>query len=440
MNAIPASTELIGIIERNFESKELDYKGPVAWNSNDKKASCELAKDIIAMANTQGGCIVVGVSEVQSGFDLVGVTPEQAESFESTTICRFVQNYVDPPINARVQKVSHRGCLFVVIEVPRFTDTPHICQKEFPGVLRDRELYVRTDNNESAPIKSSADFRSLVETAIRNRTDDLLSSFRTILVGANLPKPTPSVEQAAPSVEQLFASQIESARLQFDNRNPLKEKGYKYFAETVFSLQEFDQYRFAPRVLELAAHKAHIEFTGWPFLFIHHNRPDCLSRTNDGLESFLHSQDFGGHDMLDFWRLNESGLFYKKELLFGAASNPPRAYVPAISRHFAEAIYCLTRLYEDLLSDSAVVSLTVTFLGTRGRALVWSDRAFSVSGYEANRPQISSQRLHTLAEWRSGLEDHAIEMTVEVLTGFHLDRPNPAELRDYIQKMFQRRF
>jgi hypothetical protein len=435
-NVIPASADLIGIIERNFESKTLDYKGPMQWDSNDKKTCCGLVKDVIAMANTEGGHIVIGVTELQQGFELAGMTPEQAKSFESTSVCQFIQSYVDPPMNVRVQKVSHKQRVFVVLEIPRFADTPHICQRDYPEVLRDRQLYVRADNNESAPIRSSADFRRLIESAIRNRTDSLLSSFRAILVGVD-----ESRIKRVPSAEEQFLGQIQTARAQFDERNPLKEKNYTFFAETTFTLQDFDQYRFQPQKLEFAAHKASVEFTGWPFLFIHHNRRDCLSMTEDGLESFVATQDFGGNDMLDFWRLNESGLFYKKELLFGAASKPPQASVPAIARHFAEAIYCLTRLYEELLGSGDVITLDVTYWGTRGRGLVWNDRGFPFgSSYVASRPEINIRRTQTLADWRAGLEDHAVQMARDVLVQFQLEQPDMGQLKTYIQNMFARRF
>src|ERR1700677_90416 len=160
---IPASSELIGIIERNFESKSLDYKGPMSWDANDKRKCCELVKDVLAFANTEGGYIVIGVSEADEGFELTGVSIEQAGSFEPSAICQFVQKYSDPPINVRVQKVVHQQKNFVILEIPRFSDTPHLCQKDFPYVLSDRTLYVRTDNNESAQIKSSADFRVVIE-------------------------------------------------------------------------------------------------------------------------------------------------------------------------------------------------------------------------------------------------------------------------------------
>lgn len=432
---IPASVELVATIERNFESKGLDYKRPVEWNSQDKKACCALAKDVMAMANTEGGHIIIGVSELDHGFTLDGVSHEQAKSFESSAVCQFIQNYVDPPINIRVQKVSHKQKLFVILEVPRFRDTPHICQKTYPDVLRERELYVRTDNNESAPIKSSSDFRLLIESAIRNRTDSLLSSFRSILIGAN------ANENSPPGDEEQFEAQIQSARTQFEHRNPLENKGYKYFVETIFLLQGFDHYRFQPNKLESAAHKASVDFTGWPFLFIHYNRKDCLSQTEDGLESFIATQDFVGKDMLDFWRLNESGLFYKKELQFNSDSNPPQASAPGIVRHFAEAIYCLTRLYEDLLPDSEVVSLNVTYFDTRGRALVWNEINFGFGGsYRANRPRIEVRASHTLAEWRAGIEDHAAQMAQEVFRSFQLEHPDLERIKTQIQKLFQRRF
>ncbi len=405
------------------------------WDSHDKKMRCELVKDIIGMSNTEGGYIVIGVSELSHGFNLVGVTAEQAKTYESSAICQFVQNYVDPPINVRVQKVSHRDCIFVVLEIPRFLDTPHICQKDYPDVLRDRELYVRTDNNETAPIKSSADFRLLIESAIRNRKDSMLASFRAILTGAE----TNTVKRM-PSVEEQFSAQVKAAQIEFETRNPLKEKNYTFFAEAIFSLEEFDRYRFPPEKLERAAHNAHVDFRGWPFLFIHHNRPDYLSKTDDGFESLIPGADFSNEDMLDFWRLNESGLFYKKQLMYNAASEPKIVSVPGIAYYFAEVTHCIGRLYESLLTDSDVITLDVTLFGTRGRGLVWNNQMrWSRSQYEANRPEISVKSIHTLADWRAGVEDIAENLTRAMLKGFHLENPDVEQLRAYIQKLLHRR-
>jgi len=132
------------------------------WNEADKAGCCGLVKDILAMANTRGGFIAIGVSEQPTGYSFDGLSPDQAETFDTTRLNRFLQSYAEPPINALLRKVSHDDKVFVIVEVPAFPDTPHICQKEYPGVLASLSLYVRTDNNESAPMRSAADFKAVV--------------------------------------------------------------------------------------------------------------------------------------------------------------------------------------------------------------------------------------------------------------------------------------
>jgi Putative DNA-binding domain len=436
---IPATEELIGIIERNFESKSLDYKGPTSWDTDDKGKCCGLVKDVLAFANTEGGYIVIGVSEADQGFELTGVTPEQAATFESSALCRFVQNYSDPPINVRVQKVVHQQKNFVILEIPRFSDTPHLCQKDFPNVLSDRTLYVRTNNNESAPIKSSADFRVVIENAIRNRKDSLLSSVRAILTGTQLQGPT------NPNAEEQFQVQVDAARKRFDEVYSLGEKGYTFFVETTFIPQDFDQYRFLSYRLKSAAHRASVMFTGWPFLPILYDRPDWPSFTDHGLEGTVCWQDLAKKDAFDFWRFNESGLFYKKGLNPYSGSAPPVISAPGILRQFAEAIYCMTRLYEELLDDSEVMNLRVIFFGTRNRSLIWdhiNTYPFPPrsSHYITNRPQLEAIASYPLAEWRAGLSDHAIELAIGVMRKFDFDQPDVELMKTLVTNLFARRF
>jgi predicted HTH transcriptional regulator len=106
------------ILRRGFESKELDYKGPCAWDEGDKKSCCEIVKDILAIANAKGGWIVIGVSEPPAGFSWDGLTDDQCKSFETSRLNRFVQNYFDPPINTCVIKHASQGRNFVVIQIP----------------------------------------------------------------------------------------------------------------------------------------------------------------------------------------------------------------------------------------------------------------------------------------------------------------------------------
>ncbi len=176
--------DLKQIIMRGYESKTIDDKGPSKWEEGDKKACCEIVKDILALSNSGGGYIVIGVAEKDGKFQFIGLSVEELRSFETSRINRFLQNYVDPPINCIVVKEQVNEHTFVVIEVPGFMETPHLCQKEFPGVLKPSGLYVRTNNNESALVQSSADFRKVIERAVRNKQDELLESIRAVLTNS----------------------------------------------------------------------------------------------------------------------------------------------------------------------------------------------------------------------------------------------------------------
>jgi hypothetical protein len=437
-----AERELTAVLLRGYESKDLDYKGPADWNEADKRACCELVKDVLAVANTNGGFIVIGVSERPDAFAWDGLPPEQALTWDTTRLNRFIQNYSDPPINALLRKISYSGKTFVIIEVPRFSDTPHICQREYPGVLTAPTLYVRTDNNESAPIKSSADFRTLVEQATRNPSDALLTAIRSILVGGVRSESTEEVK-----ARDRFLSQRSDAVSRFESRDPYGEKGYTGYREASFFPDVFDETRFGLDRLRWAAEHAHVTFTGWPFLFIHRNRPGVTYVMEDGIETLIATEDFGGNDMLDFWRFQQSGFFYQRTLMWEETRTDESgtrlrvADFGAIAIYAAEAIYCATRLYEGLLKDDENLSVVLRFLGTENRRLTTFDvgRARLWDGYVCRIPQIEVEKRYSLADWRAGVVDHALSVAEYVYLRFNWEAPNLQAARQIIEKTFARK-
>src|SRR6266705_1580956 len=110
MSKTNAPPELIAVLLKGFESKDLDYKGPSSWDEkNDKKGCCALVKDILGMANTLGGFIVIGISEIPTGYSWDGLTQDQLDTFDTSRLNHFLQNYADPPLNARLRKIEHQG-------------------------------------------------------------------------------------------------------------------------------------------------------------------------------------------------------------------------------------------------------------------------------------------------------------------------------------------
>jgi hypothetical protein len=438
-----SNRELIDILRRGYESKDLDYKGPMLWDESDKKACCEVVKDILGMANTLGGFIVIGVSEAPTGFSWDGLNPEQSKTFDTTRLNRFVQNYADPPINARLRKIEHDGRCYVIVEVPRFPDTPHVCQKDYPDVLRSATLYVRTDNNDTAPLRSSADFRVVIERAVRNRSDTLLTALRSILTTGAIPQPAP-VES---SVEKFEAQQAEAVA-RFEELNPLKGSKCAGFLQASFFPEEFKNSRFTMEQLREAAMRGSVDFKGWPFLPIHVQRQDWTYALQDGLETFVQTKDIDGDDLVDFWRFQQSGFFYQRTAMrpnsLHVGSNPARCVVDfrAVAIYVAEAINCLTRIYDGLLSDEDRVLLSLAVVGTQDRLLVSSGpMAMALWGdYTCRIPEVFAKRTYPLADWRAGMIDHAIELAKDVYLRFNWLNPNLDAARGAIEKLFARRW
>lgn len=428
--------ELKDILFRGYESKDLDYKAPIIWDESNKKMCCELVKDILGMANTLGGYIVIGVSESATGFVWAGLTDEQVVSFDTSRLNRFLQNYADPPINTVLKKKEHDGKTFVIIGVPKFNDTPHICQRDCPGVLTGSTLYVRTDNNETAPIRSSADFRSIIEHAIRNRSDRLLASFRAVLTAGEV--------YPGPMDEERFQVQFSDAITRFESINPYKEKRYTGYREVAVYPVRFEASRYTLEELRVAAERASVDFRGWPFVFVS-QRLDETYAIQDGIECLIAFADFNDNDRADFWRLQQSGFFYQRVLMWEESHQRKREQPPAtdfgsMAMYAAEGIHCLTKLYEGLLDDAEEVKFQLRVLGTDSRQLRTFDAGRDLrGGYGSKVPEICFHRVRPLAEWRAAIVDHAVEISKEIFLRFNWDQPNLGATREIIQRMFARR-
>jgi hypothetical protein len=433
----PIASELTAVLLRGHESRDFDYKAASTWDESDKKACCELVKDILAIANTLGGYIAIGVSEQPSGYSFDGFSTTQADSFDTSRLNRFLQKYAAPPINARLRKVTHDGKLFVLIEVPTFSNTPHICQKDFPGTLSAPVLYVRTANNESAPVSSPADFQAVIERAVRNHSDELLKSFRSILASGSAP--------AEPSAREHFLGQRDQAIVRFEQINPLKgQEPMLGYMEVSFLPERFDASRFALQDLRAAAERAHVTCTGWPFLYIHSNTPERTCATQDGWETFVHTKDFGNDDLMDFWQFRQSGLFYHRTTLRPSLAERNRTPVPvadlkSLAIYIAQAIDCLISLYDGMSDDSEYIALLARILNTENRVLVNSWRGMPLwDAYSCRIPVIIIERRLPLAEWRAAVIDHAVAITNEIYLCFNWSQPNTELARNAIQRMFAR--
>lgn len=433
--------DLEQVIMRGYESKTLDYKGPCKWDENDKEACCKLVKDILAMSNTGGGYLVVGVAETKGMFDYVGLSDDQLHSFETSRINRFLQNYSDPPINCIVVKVPIYEQTYVVIGVPGFMETPHLCQKEFPNVLLSCGLYVRTDNNESALVKSSADFRKIIERAVRNKEDALLESFRAIL--SNSREKLEEQNRNEQYIAELEDATKRGTSATFYKKSISGESKYSGYREFWSYPLKYLPDRFDLSQLHSASRQADVEFRGWPFLFYGNQKNDQPYAIEGGIEAKTRFVDFAAQDRADYWQFRVSGLFYQRVLMWeesysGRIHDQPLMHFIETALYASEGLYTIMKLYGDILDVHEELKVGIRLEGTQGRTL-FTDTGVLRTPYIAMVPSMTFEKVRTLADWRAGIVDHALEITGFFLERFNWLSPNLGACKSARDKMFSRR-
>jgi hypothetical protein len=236
-----ADQEIVDAIQAGEERPDLDYKLDIDL-TGDKKGKAEITKDVIAMANSGGGLLIGGVSEEPAGFRRKGMPEGSLEAFDSTALNDFANNYSDPPINATTRKVTVEGKTYGIVIVPEFDRQPHIVIKDYPDVLREGDVLVRSASNNSVRA-GPHDMRDLINLAISRRQGALKG-----LLQAALKSTRPALVGEAVSV-------VDSAEVPFDQ----SEYEGQYQGFRIVKIEPVDKrHQVAPRQLKPAAQEAAI--------------------------------------------------------------------------------------------------------------------------------------------------------------------------------------
>jgi CheY-like chemotaxis protein len=154
------------LLNLGTESPTLDYKETLDISSRDGLA--KVAKDVIAMANSGGGTIIVGVAEKAKGhFEQVGLSPEVLEKLEVSLVNKSLRGFMDTAFHIGVRRVTDGDKTFVFLEVPAAKDLPILAKKKNESAsLYQGRLYIRTSAAESREITDSSELRSLLKKFI----------------------------------------------------------------------------------------------------------------------------------------------------------------------------------------------------------------------------------------------------------------------------------
>lgn len=404
------------------ESKELDFKRPMKWDpKGDKKGCCGLAKDIIAMANTFSGKLIIGAKETTTGVEIIGLTDEQLNSWDTTKLNQFVAEYVSTPINTTLVKRCSQGAACVVIDIPPFPTLPHICRKPYPDVLRRASLYIRTDNNESAELTTVEDQSLMIERALRNRADELLRQVRTIIIGAQVVHHGDDTEN--------FLAQLSEAEEWFDERYGHRiVEGTGYLQMSCWP-SSFNETRFTREELRTAAWAGNNSYEDWHGLLIHSesSSPHAMQK---GVED---SMEYAGLPGLFYgWRLYQSGLLFHRQVIIDDVRLGPNSFLGShlpgeliqleqIGAFVAISVDTANVVYRSLGISDEDITVRVEIIGAMDRrARVPARWTMIDSGLRSAVSRISAEQRHPLEEWIAGDVDHSLELANELMSLFNM--------------------
>lgn len=425
------------LVYRGVESDELDYKSAMNWNRLPRAGRAKLVRHCLALANTKGGYIVIGVGEDESGHPSVysGLTGEEAHSFDPSNVGPFINRHVEPPLDFTIERPYVDGKRYAIFVVRPFSGLPHVCANGVEEELQQGVFYIRTTDASSRPAIRAIELHALIQRALRNQRELLGRMLRGILYENRDPSVLPGSH---------FEDEIATARQYFAHRRPLKAD--ELGCEISVTLASYDAERFGFSVLRRAAESASSFLPDDAFPAEGEIREAYC--TNTALRAFPEKQQL-------LMQIGKSGLFFFSINL--QAPQRELSYALLI-RLCSRVMNFLGRLYAELGLAEELLELRFNLSRTEGLKLVEepppppSPRRkngksnAAVPAQPAPQTAVGISRIadvkvrmrRSAADLASGREAHAARLIREIGERFNFPeityRNLPRQIKSYLEK------
>ncbi len=252
-------TDFRELVYRGVESDILDYKAPLNWNTMKRAARAKIVRHVVALANTKGGVVVIGVGEDASGHPSVytGLSDEEVHSFDPSIVGTFINSHVEPPVDFTIERPLIDGKRYAILIVRPFNSIPHVCAHGVEGELQQGVFYIRTSDASSRAAIRAYELHGLIQRALRNQRELLGRMLRGILYDTN--------QHETP--QALFEDESSTTRDYYLHRHPVSRSDMTQarLEITVFP-EEYGEERFTFEQLRHAVDNAAATLRGKSFL------------------------------------------------------------------------------------------------------------------------------------------------------------------------------
>ncbi|NLF16914.1 MAG: ATP-binding protein [Lentisphaerae bacterium] len=395
------------IIYRGIENQELDFKAAQDWNELGRAGRAKFARHAMAMANTRGGYLVVGVGEDENGNPTLhtGMTERQARSFDPSTVGQTVNHYADPSVEFDIVRPEVDGRRYVVFVVYPFRNLPHVCGDACEAELQRGVFYIRTPDARSRPAYRASELHGLVQRALRNQRELLGRMIRGVLYEGRQANQT----EAEPEFNRLLAQSRQEARRALGNN--------AFNQSLVLEVAVYPERLLIDRLSLSDVHRARDEVVlppegAFPVL------PDPGATTyasNDSIRSLVTAPAAGGGT--SYLEVFLCGLMYCACVDQPSEAAPRELHYNRLLRWVGSAMGAVGQLYAALGFETDLLTIVFRLANTEGVRLVLPAQS-EADALVCHIPDIEVSKRRTAADVVSGPEANAAQVVREICERF----------------------
>jgi hypothetical protein len=405
------------------EVRSFEVKGP--GSLSDKAFCARVARATMAMGNLRdGGLVCLGIDDKRMSEMLPGLgVAEMTEWCDFDDVSDAVARYSEPPVAFSLHpfKLSS-GAEVVVIEVAEFEDVPHVCRRDYPGVLQKGMTYVRPRGKpESVPVPSAGDMRELLDLAITKGVREFIR--RAGAAGVGLP----GVRTAEELDSAAFRGEMDRA---WSDPSPVLDRildsGY---LDVAIRPTPYVPDRVSPAQLESLLAENTVRLRGWPVPYVDYRVP--LMRHGSWIGQDIEPQVVPHSEA---WRFCTSGQFLHRRILASdlrssaelAADDPTASgsvVVWDVLLYLVEVAELAARFATAMGCESVTIAASLN--GIAGRQLVSGDWKRDIPGrYIVNAPRLETTNIVDAGTLIRDTRRIGVQITQGLLSQFGLDVPD----------------
>lgn len=367
------------ILANPTETRTIECKSWLDLSKSKNKA--KLAKAAIAMANSGGGTIVLGISEEETnGKKLVcKPRPSNMAPYNIDAVGSAINKYAEPELEPRLVFVNRpdTGDEHAFVEIAGGMQQPVFAKRQFDGEIDKLACYIRKPGPPRSEVPHTAqEWRDLMTRCVRANQDSMLDSIRTIMDGRPLDTtPTPSEEDQLREFMQASKERWQE-RLQEVNEDDVArlKHGYWAFAFSIVGERPWPTLNDLRRVLE-ELRSSYVR----PRLFAHlrgsGSSPYAAEGSIEAWPGHPEESYYRSPVNSSFWRATLRGEFYHLEGFsedgednYRRVEPGTRLYVNLSIKLHAMMLMLAARIAKSVSEDAEIVVCSEC-TGLRGRYL-----------------------------------------------------------------------